>query len=684
MELLAPAGSKESLISAIEAGADSVYAGIDGFNARRNAKNFNLYDLQVMTDYLHSKKKKIYIALNILLKEREISEVFLALDRLVPLGIDGIILQDLGLLGILRAHFPRVPLHASTQMAVHNTAGLRFLESSGFSRAILARELSIKEIQQIHASTSIDLEVFCHGALCFSLSGLCMASSFFGGSSGNRGLCTQPCRRPWKFGRQEGFIFSTKDLQAIRHLGHLEKIGVRTLKIEGRMRGPEYVARVVAGYRRILSLLEKKEHCITPEDYYLRDFSREKTTYFMDGRRGTIVEPQCPGTMGERIGIVESQGGGVLRVKAEKEIAAGYRVRICAERDEEALTLTLKEISIDNVPVEAASPGEICEIYFDRPVKPGALLYLVGTSAPNDSFYRKKIDAIYKAYKSKETKHRPCHTGKTRNEIMRKMLYGGKKSKSFSHLPMVRIDDLGWLKLLDASKIGALVISLDSNGFEPQWAKKHLGAFKTLIIDLPPFIPEAAFEGYYRRIVAFNKKGYDRWMLENPAHLSIFKEMQAELMAGPFLYTMNSLALRELERNGVRGSVASYEDELINIRDLLARYTGRRVVPVFAYVPVFMTRIDLGGYLKDHDSLSQGGMDFFICRRGEITYIVGSKPLSLLQYRPKLEHLGVHQLMLDLSFSEPSAELWGRVMGAYDSSSAFMSSTRFNFKRGLK
>jgi len=287
MEILAPAGTKEALVAAVEAGADSVYMGIKEMNARRKAKNFNLYDVEVMLDYLHAKGKKLYITLNILMKQREIPEVFDIVNKLASLGIDGVILQDSGLLHIIRKYFPELPCHASTQMTVHNSAGVKFLEREGFSRAILARELSIKEIQEIQKSTSMKLEIFAHGALCFCISGLCIASSFIGGRSGNRGLCTQPCRRLWKTGKKKGYLLSTRDLQALAHIHTLKNIGVAAIKIEGRMRSAEYVGKVVGAYRKAL------DHNVDATGM-LEDFSREKTAHFLDNRKGSILlQPSC-------------------------------------------------------------------------------------------------------------------------------------------------------------------------------------------------------------------------------------------------------------------------------------------------------------------------------------------------------------------------------------------------------
>ncbi|MFY9507031.1 MAG: peptidase U32 family protein, partial [Caldicoprobacterales bacterium] len=194
IELLAPAGSKEALIAAVQNGADAVYLGAGKYNARRMADNFTDMDLKEVVEYAHLYGVKIYITLNILIKERELRDIRGCLDYLKDLCVDGLIVQDLGLAKIVAKDYPELSLHASTQMTIHQLEGAKVIEDLGFSRVVLARELSLEEIRQISEKTSLELETFVHGALCVSYSGQCLMSSMVGGRSGNRGMCAQPCR----------------------------------------------------------------------------------------------------------------------------------------------------------------------------------------------------------------------------------------------------------------------------------------------------------------------------------------------------------------------------------------------------------------------------------------------------------------------------------------------------------
>ena len=251
MEILAPAGGPEQLTAAVRAGADAVYLGLDSFNARRAAANFTAQSLPEVGGYGRARGVRVYVALNILLLDSELDAAAALIRQIANGGADALIVQDLAAAALARQICPELPLHASTQMSVHNAAGVQMLERLGFARVILARELSAAEIAQIHEQSPLELELFVHGALCMSVSGQCLMSAMLGGRSGNRGLCAQPCRLAYVAGGREHAL-SLKDLSLIPHIGELPALGVRSLKIEGRMKRPEYVAAAVHACRTAL------------------------------------------------------------------------------------------------------------------------------------------------------------------------------------------------------------------------------------------------------------------------------------------------------------------------------------------------------------------------------------------------------------------------------------------------
>lgn len=248
IEILAPVGGKEQLLAAVRSGADAVYFGASSFNARRNADNFTDEEFIGAVKYCRERGVKAYITLNTLMKESEKDELLNTVRLIAKSGADAVIIQDLGVLSLLKKCCPGIPVHASTQMACHNVSGARLLQSLGFSRIVLARELSIKEIKEIAEAVNTEIEAFVHGAHCMSASGMCYMSSFLGARSGNRGLCAQPCRLNFKYKKRE-FALSLKDMCLAESVGELIGAGVTSLKIEGRMKRPEYVAAAVTAYK---------------------------------------------------------------------------------------------------------------------------------------------------------------------------------------------------------------------------------------------------------------------------------------------------------------------------------------------------------------------------------------------------------------------------------------------------
>jgi len=262
VELLAPCGNMRTLKAAVQAGADAVYLGADKFSARAFAGNFNSDELSNAIMYANDANVKVYLAINTLITDRELSEALSIVDYAYYSGATAFIVQDLGLAKIIKQNHSNAVLHASTQMTAQTLKDVNTLARLGYKRVVMARELTREQISEIAANTAVELEIFVHGALCSSYSGQCLMSSFIGGRSANRGKCAQPCRLKYKSAKSEGVLLSLKDLCLIDYIGELAKMGVASLKIEGRMKGEDYVRAVVGAYRSVLdgkSLSEKQK-----------------------------------------------------------------------------------------------------------------------------------------------------------------------------------------------------------------------------------------------------------------------------------------------------------------------------------------------------------------------------------------------------------------------------------------
>lgn len=330
IEILAPAGSYESFHAAIVAGADAVYAGGPKFGARAFAENFTEAQLLNAIDYAHLHQRKFYLTVNTLLKDYEIEQLPEYLEPLYQRGLDAVIVQDMGVLNVVRQYFPDMDIHASTQMTVTGVNGAQFLKENGAVRVVPAREISLEEVRNIKSVTGMEMECFVHGALCYCYSGQCLLSSLIGGRSGNRGQCAQPCRLPYTVDGEKGYLLSLKDICTLDIIPDLIEAGIDSFKIEGRMKRPEYVAGVTSIYRKYVDLYLKN-----PQKPYLVDdkdkemlmdlFNRGgfHTGYYKQKNGRNMITIQKPNHIGVKIGDVLSQKGREVQMRALTDIAAG-------------------------------------------------------------------------------------------------------------------------------------------------------------------------------------------------------------------------------------------------------------------------------------------------------------------------------------------------------------------------
>lgn len=347
-EVLAPAGSLEALTAAVNAGADAVYIGAKEFNARQRGANFDEKELKEGLSYCHARGVKLYATVNILIKEEELERAVALCETLYDLGMDGIIVQDLGLAMILHQRLPEFSLHSSTQMFVHGFMGVDLLEELGFNRVVLARELTLEEIASIKERAKGEIKIFCHGALCISYSGQCTMSSMIGGRSGNRGRCAQPCRKLYSLYNREGtlvkkgLLISPKDLNTLDLLPELVKTGVDSLKIEGRLKNLDYVHGTVRAYRegldRIVGGESSKENKTVHEI-----FNRMYTEGYLKNPDPSTEELMVPETTQRHrllIGEIQRVEGYRYRFTAAESVRVGDGILIEGEKGSFGETLS--------------------------------------------------------------------------------------------------------------------------------------------------------------------------------------------------------------------------------------------------------------------------------------------------------------------------------------------------------
>lgn len=383
LELMSPAGSWQSLEAAVNAGADAVYLGGSRFGARQYADNFDNEELKRAVEFAHLRGVRIYVTVNTLLADNEIPEAFEYLKYLSDIGVDGVIVQDLGVASLVKKYIPQLPLLASTQLTVTNSDGVIFAEKAGFLRTVLARETSLADMEKICFIAKSDVEVFVHGALCMGYSGQCLMSSLIGARSGNRGQCAQPCRLPYVLVNEKGqevleegsigkYLLSPKDLNTIEMLPELIEAGVHSFKVEGRMKRPEYVAVVTSVYRYAIDSYLKGDFSVAKDA--LRDlkqiFNRDFTTAYLKDRPGkTLLSDRRPNNRGVQVGRIvgSDRDSGLISVKLEEDISVGDELEVWISVGGRAST-AIKELFIGKKSVQHAQKGEVASFSFPHTV----------------------------------------------------------------------------------------------------------------------------------------------------------------------------------------------------------------------------------------------------------------------------------------------------------------------------
>ncbi len=631
MELLAPAGSFPAFEAALEEGADAVYVGAPGFNARALSRDFTFAEIGSMIGQAHRQGVKLYIAMNSLLKESEIPGALEALSCFEQLGPDALIIQDLGLLYLARTWFPKLPLHASTLMSVHNSLAARELTRLGFERVVLARELTIAEMADIHAKSGAEIEVFVHGAMCFSYSGLCMFSSLHGGKSSLRGQCVQPCRRHYSWlqsaktgaaaakKKEAGYLFSMNDLCGVDLLPSLREAGVSSLKIEGRMKTARYVANTVAAYRMALDGLDEsdaEQDRILREAHRLLDnaMARKRSIGFMLNRNpAEAITPEQSGNSGQLLGRVQGvqqkrTRDGKNRLNLQLVLAApvseGDRLRLHDEKSGEGLSFTLRFLQVQGRRRKTAAAGQKVELSLtavlkgkaDRNFRGSLFKVDVGSRISGERSGRRrsrelsgrrivsdrrKVEGILDRLSWKRGRvdgNRPA-----RGQQKKQGRNPGRRS-SGKELPWwVVVAGPADLKQRLPVRAARIIVPLTRDNMRSLGQlgakiKKYQGR---IIWRLPSVVDEADLDWYRDRVGKLISSGYNRFELGHCSQYGLFaargkrkRDRQPELYGHYSLNLLNSAALHGVQGLGCRGALFSLETEADNFAAAVAHFKG--------------------------------------------------------------------------------------------------------------
>ena len=719
MELLAPAGTLDVFQTAVESGANAIYIGAPAANARALARPFTLEEIAAMTDYAHKRQVKLYVAMNSLIREEELPEIIRLLSVLEGIGVDALIIQDLGVYHLARRHFPSLRLHASTLMGAHNSLNVRQFAAMGFARVVLARELSIPEIAVAAASAPVETEVFVHGAMCFAYSGLCLFSSFLGGKSGLRGRCVQPCRRKYAWqgsgAKGGGYLFSMNDLQGIDLIKELHQAGVRSLKIEGRMRSRQYVGAVVRAYRLVLD---------APGDAAAREEAARllamamgrKTTsgYFLPRSDENLITPQYSGNIGLFLGKLARCGKGRGELALREPLMVGDRIRIHNEQSGDRDSLTVKEIRLCGNSVEAAKAGETVGLVVPEGARANDPVYKVDTldsrqeaakgAAISAKPYKGRIAKELERERIRRVVAQVCGGEQGRAPVVERTFaprpdkrrlapgyprgarLGGEREKGEEPLPWwLRIDDFSILRQLPRHNRPARIVALLTRETARQLKRLPLAGDerRNLIWALPPVILESEVEFYRQTIADLLRQGFWEWQLSHIGQVRLLADaMQpaapaAEAADGEpkpargrkkgherggrqprlilhghyTLNVMNSEARKALSEAGLASVQVAIESDRGLVAEIGRQKGGGLGFTVYGFPPLFTARPAPSFFHYDQRLVSPKGEGFVLKRSFEQTVAVPVQPFSLLDRRDDLKACGIDYLVVDLTLN---------------------------------
>ncbi|MBU1565642.1 MAG: U32 family peptidase [Proteobacteria bacterium] len=711
VELLAPAGSVETFRAALDSGADAVYVGAPGFNARNLARDLRLEEIGAMIHACHKLGKKLFVAANSLVLEKELPLVIENLALLQELQPDGLIVQDLGIIRLVKNYFPLLRMHASTLMLAHNSDAVRFLAALGCQRVVLARELTLKEITAITAgSGETEIEVFIHGAMCFSYSGLCMFSSYLGGKSGLRGRCVQPCRRAYSEGSQgkghgkkaepSRYLFSMNDLSGLDVLPALLQTGITSLKIEGRLRSAHYVQCIVGAYRQVLDAAPEDQERAVVAAKALADRAMSRKTspgYFLSPQPAEAITPFHSGNMGIHLGrfttIKMSGGQQICKFVLKGDLTVGDRLRLHREPSGERMPYRLKALFVSGVQQDQAisgskvsialpddfemTAGGHVEVYkidsaAGRPVNPNFLA--TAETARELAGIRKKLSrsierVVVKVCDSDEPDVVPV-PGKKGEKRRKPSLRPGLKKG----LPLewwLKTDSVKTLLSDMPLSPDRVLLSFDKQILSQAGKiKTTLGSKARMVVwALPPLIMENELSRFHKQITILMRTGFRSFQLGHISQVALFGKEKVQLFADYTLNLLNSQAMAMAGDLGLSRAQAAIEVDRDALRDLLAEKT--RNIPggeenrkdrtisvgltVYGAPALYTSRLAANHFHYERQILSPKNEAYVIKKMDGCTQTFPERPFSLLPYLQELRDMGVNYVVVDISGGTISA-----------------------------
>ncbi len=708
-ELLAPAGNIEALDAAIGEGADAVYLGLKSFNARLRSSNFAWNQFEATVNSLHRQGKKIYVTVNTVSQEEETERLYRFLSYLNKIGPDGLIVQDYGVLRMCQEFFPNLELHGSTQINVESAAGVNLLQKAGLSRVVVARELGLEEIRQIKQNTDCEIEMFVHGALCVSESGLCLFSSYLGGKSANRGMCTQACRRFYTAetgsGQKQGYYFSPCDLQLIEKIPDLMEIGVESFKIEGRMKSAEYVGAVTAAYRYLMDHYQedRKGAVAAAKRMLSTDFARSKTTYWYNFKTNdegvakagsAILNPDQAGGTGIYLGRISRIRGASEEAKEKARLAAG------PDALPEDYQIVMAELSGGSYDPD---PGDSIRLH--KKDDSGRVSHKVRSVELDEDGSRwidiprgfSHDDEVYllqtKSMSKRYPRVLPTDIGKFRSqpgdEILPVLDLTLVEKNELSYFPeglYVQVSTVSDMFQIQSMNPVRVILELNFETESDLLTHKTVLPFskKQVIISLNPYVAESSAEHLEKTLDFLVSDGFKTFVVNNLAEIQMLKNKNVNLIAGPYLYTFNRWAVSWLENQNIGAFITPTENNRQNVLNTFDRNVrDRLMVCVYGYPALFRMRFKLPESYDFMYFWDKKEMPFKVLSNQDGTVVMPENPYSITDKAGQLNKDGIRRLLVDFSRTKVTRQECKLVITSMVKAQVIPETSRFNWKDGF-
>ncbi len=739
MELLAPTGNIENFHAAIQAGADAVYIGAPGINARNLSRDLSLAEIWAMIDFAHERNRKVYLAANSLILEKDIVPLIDTLTMLQAFRPDALIVQDLALFRLIRTYFPDLSLHASTLMGACNRDIVRSFSAMGCERIVLSRELTLKEIIDINAATETDLEVFVHGAMCYSFSGLCLFSSYLGGKSGLRGRCVQPCRRgyTWKGqgskkksgpghgGGGGSYLFSMNDLAGFAAVSALKDAGIASLKIEGRLRSANYVAKIVEAYRIVIDAgpAERQQAIVKAEQLAEEAMGRKTSAgYFFSPQPQEAITPHQSGNTGLHLGsftAIRQENDRLMgEIRLKYGVNTGDRLRLHLEATGERKGFTLHALQSGAKEIETAEAGRTVKLQL-----PGdqeqiltsrvELLKLDHASVSGKKIFsgkilgeyrdametvrrkkKKNVSALQKYLVDQSQQSQQADTsGAPGRSVRHTSKKGGKRTTGLEL--WLRTDSWKVVTGRLAFNPDIYLLNIDKAMLSQSGhIKRFLGnRSRNVVWALPPVLFDKDLGRWKKQLNLLVRSGFKNFQLGHISQQSLFGRERVHLYGDYTLNLANSQAIDGVSSFGLEAAQVSLEMDRLALKAMLDGYKkqteGERThgpqkkirlgITVYGAPPLFTSRLSGNHFQFNKNLVSPKNEEFYLKRMGGMVVTVPKRPFSLLPYLTELQSIGFDYVIVDLSLMSRSEKEMNELAARISNSGKYGKLPTFNY-----